>query len=566
MEQFSNELTQQTRTHLQEARQAADKLIKQKNQLTKHITSQELKEQLDTYAQLTHHLNAAHIRADAAYSVDQENEQKSQLLKQVIDQATKISQETTYFTLTLKEFGETLKKHEQTLPTYRTYLRRVREQARHALTEEQEQLISTKDKYGSNAINKLYAMITGAYTYQLTINEETKELTRAELAVHLQSTNRETRKQARKSFYKEFDPDKHVLNEMYTALTGDYLEEAQLRSYQQPIDIRHQANDVTSDVYKSLKQATQDHLDVFRRYLDVKRRILGYKEMHGYDVRANIPGLPEGLAYPEAVKHVLSIFGDYAPWLETHAKKTLSGGFVDAHPRKNKRSGACCYPATPGDDQLLILNHQEDYESLKTLAHETGHAVHNQLAHKHNALTYRPPIVLAETASNAAEYLLFKHYLAQASTSQRQALLCDFLDDALASIPAQILYTSFEEWAYAHPDATFSERCAHWRKLQEEQFPALVREEEVSYGWISIPHLYELPFYCYGYSFGLLVTLSLLEQATSAELKEVLEAGGSEQPQELLKRYGYDITSTAFWSKGFGKLEALVVELENTLS
>ena len=565
MTRFSEALSKEIPGHLERAREATNQLLKQKKHLTKDITSEELAKQLDTYQEITHHLSAAHIRADAAFSTDQENEEKSKQLKQVIDQATQISQETIYFTLTLKDFGETLKEHEQALPQYQTYLRQVREQAKHALKEEQEQLISTKDKYGSNAINKIYDMITGAYTYKIELNGEEHHLTRAELATHMQSTNRETRKKARDSFYEQYGPDKHVLNEMYTALTGDYLEEATMRGYEQPINIRHQQNDITSDVYESLKEATKKHLSLFREYVDLKRRILGYEEMHGYDLRANIKGLPEGLSYEQAVKQVLNIFADYAPWLEEHAKTTLRGERVDAHPRKNKRSGACCYEATPGDEPLLILNHQEDYESLKTLAHETGHAVHNQLAHKHNALTYQPPIVLAETASNTAEYLVFKHYLAQADKQQRQALLCDFLDDALASIPRQILYTEYEEWACAHPDATFSERCEQWKNLQEEQFPALKREEGADYGWVSIPHIYQLPFYCYGYSFGLLLSLSLVEQASPEEIKTFLEAGGSEQPEKLLAKSGYDITNEDFWSEGFSKLQALVDELAETL-
>lgn len=534
------------------------------------MSSKQLTEQLRILDEINHKLLTASCLSDAAFSVDQENEEKSQLLKQVTDANTAIHQQLIYFSLELKKWKqETLRRHEQELPEYQAYLRAVRTGAKHALSEAEEKIISTKDKYASNALTKIYDLITGAYLFTIEIEGETKQVTKSELSMLMQSTDRTIRKKARDSFYEQYEPDKHVLNEIYTAIIGDFQEEAILRGYNNPIDVRHQRNEIEQETYTSIVQTAKNRNNLFIEYIDLKKQILGYKTFYGYDIRANIPGLPKGLPYKEAKQEMLAAFSEYAGWMKEAAKQIHTSKRIDALARKNKRGGACCYEVAPGEEPILILNHEEDYESLKTLAHETGHAIHDVLAAKHTTFNYHPQLVLAETASNLAENLIFEKTLRQANKQEQQALLCDYLDDALASISAQLLYTEFEEYTHKNPDATLTQRCNYWSKLQQQKLPNVKREREnkehLDYGWISIPHIYQTPFYCYAYSFGLLLALSLKQQASPETIKNLLEAGGSKTPKELLAKYGFDITTTQFWNEAFNEIELLIKKLRRTL-
>lgn len=563
MTRFENELTKPVNQLLVQAQQAADKLEQRKTLLTQDMSVDELVAQLQLLEEISEHLISANCLSDAAFSVDQENEDKSALLNKTTQVSSKIYQQTIYFTLTLQEHNK-LDEYIKKLPRYKTFLRRLKEQQKHSLKEEQEQLISKKDENGSNKLIKIYDMITANYVFEIELEGKTKKCTRAEIQKLMTDENRSTRKKAKDSFYEQFGPDKHVLNEIYTALVADRVQEQEMRGYSTAIEARHQSNDITQEVYEALQNSADKHNKLFQEYIECKRQVLGYKEMRGYDINANIPGLPKGLNYQEATKHMIDVFANYADWMAQLATQIHQSKRVDAESRQHKRSGACSYETPPSEQPLIILNHQDDFNSLKTLAHETGHAIHNILTKNNSVLVANPPIVLAETASNLAELLIIEDARAHANKKEEIALLCDFLADAFGSISMQILYTKYEKWVHDNPESTLSQRCYYWKQLQENLLPNVKRTTSKDYGWISIPHLYQLPFYCYGYSFGILLAMALYKQATPQEIKEILEAGGSKKPHKLLSTYGYDITSEDFWDQGFMQLQLLVDRL-NTL-
>lgn len=566
--EFSQELISNLQEDIQTAKNCVAKLQQKKEELTQHITSGQLKKHLQLYEEYAEALSKASIYANALYEVNQADEKRNQTLRQVQQTSTDLSEQLIYFPLTLKTFSqEKLTQLRKELPRYDSFLRDIQKHAQYALSEKEEKIINRKDNSGIQIVEKLYGMITSRYIHEIEIDGKQLKLTREELTPYIVSENRETRKKAREALIQPYSKDKTILSEIFSALVTDYDDESKLRGYNKPISSRHLANDIDDEVYQALKTSAQKHQKIFIEYLEIKKQLLGYKELRAYDIRANITGLPEGLEYEQAQQQVLRVFESYADWLGQGAKTMFENNRIDVHPRANKRGGACCIGGLPNDLPLLILNHTQTYEALKTLAHEMGHAVHAILAQHNSIFAIQSQIVLAESASNLAETLLFEDTLKQADKQEQIALLCNYLDDCIASIPVQLKYTRFEEWAHGNiqQSITPTQLSQQWAKLTKQDFPNITIPELESDGWLAIPHIYQAPFYCYGYSFGILVALALYKQATPNQVKEILSAGSSKEPYELLKEYGLDIKSEAFWDAGFEKIQSLVDQLQTLI-
>lgn len=226
---------------------------------------------------------------------------------------------------------------------------------------------------------------------------------------------------------------------------------------------------------------------------------------------APVDGIPENIPYDEAIAKVLAAYDGFAPWFGDAAREVLAAGFLDAFPRDNKRSGACCYPVAPGETPIVIANYQGRFDDVATLAHELGHATHDIVGKDLPVLTSHPPIVLAESASTFAEYLLFLDMLKTANDREAIALLCAKLDDILLTIVNQNRITRFEVQAQTllSEHAPASELDSLWALLAKEDFPAIEFPDSMQL-WRASPHMYHSPFYCYSYSFGILLVCALI--------------------------------------------------------
>jgi len=157
----------------------------------------------------------------------------------------------------------------------------------------------------------------------------------------------------------------------------------------------------------------------------------------------------------------------------------------------------------------------------------------------------------------------------------KQRLLLGQLDDLYATILRQAYFVEFENQAHEHiaQGATVNALAHTYLGLLKEQFGrAVTVPDEFQWEWITIPHIYRSPFYCYAYSFGNLLVLALYQryqdegQAFIPKYLDLLSGGGSKSPQDLLKPLGVDMCAEKFWQSGFDRIEAMVGELENTLS
>jgi oligoendopeptidase F len=226
----------------------------------------------------------------------------------------------------------------------------------------------------------------------------------------------------------------------------------------------------------------------------------------------------------------------------------------------------------PRHTPWVHVNFTGRLRDVATLAHELGHAIHGMLASEHSALTFHPSLPLAETASVFAELLVTERLLRQQpEPAAQRELLAGALDDIYATVLRQAFFVRFEIDAHA---AVLENRptealCDLYLQNLERQFgSSLEIQPEFRYEWLGIPHIFSVPFYCYAYSFGQLLVLSLYrryerdQEAFRAGYLRLLSHGGAAHPEAILGEAGIDVTDEAFWQGGFDVVGEMIDRLE----
>jgi len=435
----------------------------------------------------------------------------------------------------------------------------------YSLDEEQEKIVSIKDSNGIDALQKVYSVMTSAYKYPL----RGKLMTRDELTNCYKSGDASLRKEAYAVLLDTFKKDKDVLGEIYRAVAMDWFQEnVNLRKFNGTMQARNVRNDLPDNVVDALLKATEKNWQVFHRYFEVKRRKLGLDKMRRHDVYAAIGG-DEKMSYPDAVKTVLRTFSAFSPDFAAKAQRVLDEKHVHAILKPNKTTGAFCATVSPEVTPYVLMNYAGTLDNASTLAHELGHAVHSLLASKHTIMTQHAGIPLAETASIFAETLMVEELIKD--PKREEALLFGRLDDAYASIIRQVSFVLFERKAHEmlrQGKSTQELENAYLELLKQNVGPNVEVDDSFRYEWYAIPHIYNTPFYCYGYAFGNLMAFAFYEKFRKEGAKAVpqilafFEAGGSEAPIEIAKRVGVDITSEKFWQQGFDFIKSMVERAE----
>ncbi len=453
------------------------------------------------------------------------------------------------------------------------YMESLRRFKPHTLSEAEEKVINLKDLNGVDALNTIYSMITNGFTYRLEVDGETKELTRAELSAYVQSPRAELREAAYRELYRVFGKQSAVLAQIYNHVVRDWSSEnVSLRHFESPISVRNLANDIPTPVVDTLLQVSRENVGLFQRYFRWKAGMLNVKRLRRYDIYAPVSESEKTYPFDQAASLVLDTFERFSPQLAAYARQVFVDGHLDSEVRKGKDSGAFCYGVLPGLTPWVLLNYTGKARDVATMAHELGHAVHALMAGEHSVLTFHSTLPLAETASVFSEQLLTDRLLQEEpNVAVRRDLLVHALDDAYATVTRQAYFVLFERQAHdmIARGATADELSAAYVENLKEQFgDAVFLSDEFKWEWISIPHIYRTPFYCYAYSFGQLLVLSLYQRyrqegaAFIPTYLRILAHGGSQSPAYILGQAGIDMASPAFWQGGFDVIGDMIDELE----
>lgn len=513
--------------------------------------------------------------ASLLYASDTQSDEATSLVTKISKLGSEIDNKTLFFDLWWKRKID--EKNAVRLMrdsgTLREYLRHKRLLAKYSLSEPEEKIINTLDVTGSTALVKLYDKITNAFDYVITVNGKKKKMTREELTVLVRSNSPKTRELAYKTLLTKYTKNKGVLGEIYQNLTLNWKDEGiDIRGYSSPISIRNIGNDVDDKTVNSLLDVCKKNSDVFYKFFAYKAKMLGLKKLRRYDLYApSTKNIKEKrYSYESASKLVLKSLEKFSPRLSQYADMVFKENHIDSEVRPGKRDGAFCSTITPKITPYVLVNYTGRARDVFTLAHELGHAVHSQAASGQSILVSEAPLPLAETASTFSELLLYDNISDQMNDSEKIIVLSEKIDDLYATIMRQAFFTIFEMSAHKQiADGTTVDELSktYLTNLKAQFGNSIELSDDFGVEWVCIPHFFHTPFYCYAYSFGNLLSLSLFQrykkEGTSFEKTyiEILAAGGSKKPETLLSEYGIDISSPKFWQDGFDYVKTQVKEL-----
>ncbi len=458
----------------------------------------------------------------------------------------------------------------------RYHLETIRLFKPHTLSEPEEKIVNIKNITGRSAVHSLYDVVTNAFTFTLTVKGKRTTMTREELTVYLRHAQGRLREAAYRELYRVYADHHDLLGEIYKTLVNDWkAENLQLRHFASPIATRNLGNDIPDAAVASLLKVCQKNAGIFQRYFRIKARLCKITPMNRYHIYAPHRTEQKSYRYQDAINMVLEAYRGFSPQLADLAERVVHERHIDARTRPGKIGGAYCYSVVPSMTPYVLLNFTGEARDIATMAHELGHAVHGMLAQHHSMFTFHSTLPLAETASVFGERILSDALMSQERDKKvRQGLLLNQLDDIYATVLRQAYFVQFENHAHEMiaQGATVKDLAKSYLAEVRQQFGKGIKvPEEFQWEWLTIPHIFASPFYCYAYSFGNLLVLALyrMYQKEGASFVpkylELLSTGGSESPQTILAKVGVDMASEDFWQSGFDTIGEMVDQLEQTL-
>ena len=550
---------------IKELENQAVKFEKIKSNLDPKMSSKKFMNIIQQIEEISKNMSKIGGYASLSYSSDTQSDEATSLMTKMSKLGSEISNKILFFDLWWKTQvdDKNAKRLMKDAGEITEYLSHKRLFAKYALSEPEERIINTLDVTGISALVKLYDKITNAFEYKMKIGNKSKTMTREELTNYVRSTNPKIRETAYKTILTKYTENKGVVGEIYQNIVLNWRDEGiEIRGYESPISMRNIGNDVDDKTIESLLSICRKNSPVFQKFFVQKAKMLKMKKLRRYDLyapaAANIK--EKNYAYDKSVKLVFESLGKFSNTLEEYARKVFNENHIDSAIRQGKRDGAFCSTLTPKITPYVLVNFTGKSRDVFTLAHELGHAVHSQAAQDRSILVQDAPLPLAETASTFSELLLYDNLSDKISDNEKKIMLAEKIDDLYATIMRQSFFTIFEVDAHKQigKGTTINEISKTYLQNLKEQFGNSVSlSDDFAIEWSCIPHFYHTPFYCYAYSFGNLLALSLF-QRYKKEGKDfvpaymsILAAGGSKKPEKLLAEYGFDIRSPKFWQEGF---------------
>lgn len=444
----------------------------------------------------------------------------------------------------------------------------------HVLSKEKEELVSQLGETFS-APSTIFGMINNADIKfgEVTQDDGTKvELTRGMYSKLIEDEDREKRKEAYKAYYEPYIQLKNTIASTLSNSIKTNVTLSKLRNYPSALEKSLFGDNVPKEVYDNLIMSTKQHITPMHRYNHIRKEKLQLDELHAYDLSVPIvSGIKMEISYEEAYETMLKALAplgtDYVETLKTFKESR----YIDVRETKGKRSGAYNL-GIYGVHPYILLNHQDDLDSMFTLVHECGHGVHSKLSAEHQPqISARYSIFVAEVASTVNEVLLINYLLKHEKNPDiRKHLVNHFIDQFKGTFFTQVMFAEFEkkthEFAEQGTPLTVDVFNSTYEQLfREYNGEALIFDEEVKFGWSRIPHFYR-PFYVYKYATGYASAIHIASNLLSGDEKvlesylQFLKSGSSDYPLELLKKTGVDLTSSEPIESAMKKFSQLVDE------
>ena len=455
----------------------------------------------------------------------------------------------------LKETKATLEgfiKEEKALADYAFMIRNLIRKKKHVLGESEEKILSMSADFASGA-KDIFTMLNNVDLKFGTVNKDGEEvkLSHAKYIALMQDKNRQVRKDTYETFYESFRGSINTIASAYSTSVKKDVFYSKVRGYKNSLEKALFADNVPTALYEKLVRVVHDNLPTMHEYVDTRRKILGLDDIAMYDIYTPlVEDTDDKYTFEQAVDMVIEALTPMGEEYLGLLKRARNEGWIDVFESEGKTSGA--YSWGPyGTHPYVLLNHRSDLDSVYTIAHELGHALHSYYSEENQPYpTAGYTIFVAEVASTVNEILLTMHLLDNTSGNLRKYVLNHYLDQFRTTVLRQTMFAQFEKIAHEMCEAgqpltqqTLSEKYA---QLNREYYgEAIKTDDTIALEWARIPHFYNA-FYVYKYATGFSAAVTIAtgiyqrKEGVLEAYKEFLKSGGSDYPLELLKKAGVD--------------------------
>jgi len=470
---------------------------------------------------------------------------------------------------------DTMVESDPDLEPYEHYFDDVLRTKPHTRSAEVESLLAELGEV-TGAPGEIYNMLSNADMEFPAVDdpeEEPRRITLNNFTTLQKEPDRDFRRQVYEAFYDEWGTVRNAVGTAYRNSVKTDEKLAAARNYGTAREAALDGPNIPVDVYDTLVETVRGNLDLLHRHADLKRGAIDGEELRMWDlyvplVRKESPALP----YEDAREYVVDAVEPLGEAYRDRLAEGLASQWVDVYETKGKQSGA--YSGGTYDSQpYVLMNYQDDVESMYTLAHELGHAMHSELSSEAQPYVYADyEIFIAEIASTVNETLLTYHLLDTVDDDRlRRHVLNEYLERFRSTLFRQTMFAEFEQRTHelsADGEALTADRLDNlYRGLKGEYYEPAVLDDRIAHEWMRIPHFYRA-FYVFQYATGISAAVALVENiregsgasrasgqssggtretgsSAARRYREFLRSGSRGYPLDLLGEAGVDMTDPA---------------------
>ena len=464
---------------------------------------------------------------------------------------------------------DAMAKESDLIREYTFMLKEAKKEAEHLLSDEVEEMIAAMDITGGSAWGKLFSYLTST----VKVDYQGKEITLSEARNLAYSPDAKVRKEAYEAEIASYGKIQDSIAFSLNNIKNQFTMICKKRGYASPIDMTLEQSRMSRKTLDAMMTAIEEYLPVFRKYMRKKAEMLGYKNgLPWYELFAPMGKSDTTYSLEEAKEYLVNNFGKFSPDMADMMKEAFENEWIDFYPKEGKEGGAFCAGVSSIKQSRILTNYDGYFGSIRTLAHELGHAFHNVQIQDHRMLNQDYPMPVAETASTFNETHLVKAALKEATGEEKLNLLENSLMEH-----TQVIVDIYSRYLF---ETSVFEQCQDKFLMAEDCKNLMIEAQKKAYGdgldsnylhpymWACKSHYYSsgLSFYNFPYAFGGLFALGLYSKFEKEgadfvpKYKAMLHATPVCTVEQAAAMEGIDLTTPDFWRQSLAQIEELVEE------
>lgn len=463
------------------------------------------------------------------------------------------------------------------------YLEDLLREADHTLSDDAEAVLAALGRVTSSP-SDIYELLVNADidwpTITLSDGEEVY-LNQAGYSWSRGVSNREDRIKVFDTFWNIWQGYRNSIGRTLTTEVYANVAEAKLRGYESTLQMQLSQENIPTQVYETLVEEVNAGLPTLHRYFLLRGQMLGVDQMHYYDIYPPLIELDLNFDLQKSRDITLEALKPLGPAYTGPMEAVANSNWIHAYPQPGKRSGAYMMGAAYDVNPYVLLNHNNDFSSMSTYAHELGHAVHTILTNDMQPFTKSDySTFVAEIASQINEILLEEYMIANAQTDEERLYYLGYaLESMRGSFYRQTMFSEFEDAihrAVENDEPLSGDRMNEiygelLKRYHGHDEGVLEIDDTYAVEWAYIPHFYR-DFYVYQYSTSIAGAAWFAEQLlqgneqVQSDFIELLQAGGSDYPYQLLQRAGLDMADPEPYRAAVRRMDSIMDRMEAILA